>query len=139
MHYNGFVEAVHFADNIDPVSSSTQVNGTWTQMTGAAGVAIFHTGLIAATGTLTFQVRQAKDAAGTGAKAFKVAAAMTDTADNNHVIIRFRAEELDVNGGFDYVRIEAVAATAASLISAELYFTDLRNQPAPTTLWAQVV
>lgn len=139
MNFNNFAGDVHFADNISPISTSTQVNGAWTKPTGAAGVAVFHAGVIAATGTLTFQLTQAKDSSGTGAKAFKAATTLTDTADGSDVIIRFRAEELDIDAGFDFVRLEIVAATAASLVSAELYFTDLRYAPAVVSTWAQVV
>lgn len=139
MKYNQFVESVLLADAIVPASTSVQVNGSYVQAKGAAGVAVFHVGAIAAGGTLTFQIRQAKDSTGTGVKALKAATAFADTDDNKHVIIRFRAEELDVQNGFDYVRIECVAAVAASVIAAELYLYDVRFEPVATTLFAQVV
>ncbi len=126
-----FSEEQIILDTIPPISTAAQVNGAWVSMSGVArAVAKFNTGLIAATGTLTFQVRQAQDAAGTGAKALKASAAMIDTDDNKVRWIEIRAEELDVDGGFDFIRIEAVAAVAASLVFAELLGFVERYAPA---------
>lgn len=117
-----FNEAIVQLDRIGAISASTQTNGAWVSVANCPRfVAKLNVGLIAATGTLGFQVRQAQDAAGLNAKAFKVMApTYIDTDDNEDSWLDCRAEELDVDGGFDYVRIEVLAATAASLFSAEL-------------------
>lgn len=116
-----FSEAHELLDKIDPVSTDAEVDGSWIDVKKFHRlVAKFQVGAIASTGTLTFQVRQATSAAGAGAKALKATAAIDDTGDNKVHWLEIRGEEFDVNDGFHYARIEAVAATAASIVSGEL-------------------
>jgi hypothetical protein len=125
-----FSESHTLLDQIFPVSTSTQVNGNYVSLKHfQRAVAKFSVGAIAVGGTLTFQVRQAQDTSGTGVKALKAATAITDAGDNQHVWIEIRTEELDVDGGFDCVRIEAVAGTAASVVYAELIGFVSRFEP----------
>lgn len=132
-----FSESHDLLDSIRPQSTSTQVNGSYVSIKDYPRIiAKCAVGAIAATGTLTFQVRQAQDSSGTGVKALKASAALTDADDNKDIWLEIRAEELDVDNGFDHVRIEVVAATAASLVQAELLGFVGRYGPAsqPATL-----
>lgn len=140
MYTEKFTEAHELLDKISPVSSSTAVNGSWVSVAEVhRGVALFQTGLVAASGTVDFIIEQAQDSSGTGAKAFKAATQLTDAGDNESVAIEFRSEELDVDNGFYYVRISATCATAAALVSGELLGVVDRYGPAPTTPWQEVV
>lgn len=131
MYTERFSEAHDLIDSIFPVSTSTQVNGAWVDVKDFHRiVAKLKVGAIAATGTLVFQIQQATSAAGAGAKALKAAPSIGDTADNRDIWLEVKAEELDVDGGFRFVRIEAIAATAASIISAELLGVKGRYSPA---------
>jgi hypothetical protein len=134
---NQFNERHDLLDSIRPQSTSVQVNGSYVSIKDHPRiVAKCSVGAIAATGTLTFQVRQAQDSSGTGVKALKASAALDDTDDNQDIWLEIQAEELDVDNGFDHVRIEVVAATAASLVQAELLGFVGRYGPAaqPATL-----
>lgn len=117
-----FAEQLKTLQRISPQSTSVQVNGsTYVDTAGFHRfIAKFQVGAIAATGTLTLQVRQATSAGGAGAKALIASADLTDTGDDQDIWLEFKAEDLDVKNGFRYVRLEIVAATAASLVGAEL-------------------
>lgn len=125
-----FAESVAQVDVILPQSTSTQVNGSWVSVAQYERmVAKLATGNIASTGTITFQVRQAKDTSGTSAKALVAAAALGDTSDNTNIWLDIKGSDLDNDNGFSCVRIEIVAATAASLVFAELLGYVARYQP----------
>lgn len=132
-----FSEGYALLDVINPISTSTAINGTWTQV-GKFNrlIAKLQVGLIAAGGTLDFKIEQATNGAGAGAKPLKSITQLADTADNVQRWIEVKDEELDVNGGFDYVRITITGATAASLVSAELLGFIGRYEPVaqPATL-----
>ena len=139
MYTEKFTEQNELLDAINPISSSTQVNGSWIDLKKIhRGVAIFNVGLIAATGTLTCQLRQAKTAAGGTPIAFKVATALAAADDDVVIALNFRSEELE-DGGYRWVRLEMVAAVAASLISAELFGQVDRYSPASITNYEEVV
>lgn len=117
---------------VDPVSSAAAVSSAWVSVAGLARfLAIIQTGLIAATGTLNAKLEQATSAAGAGAKDItgKAITALADTADNKQILINCRTEELDVNGGFAFVRLTITPAVAASLISGVLLGFDAVFQP----------
>ena len=128
-----FSEGVELLQKIDPISVSVQTNG-------AAYVPIakfyrlvakFNTGVITATGTVTFRVAQAQDAAGTGAKVLKTDVGLVATTDNNKARwIEILGEEFDIANKFAFARLEIVAATAAGVYYAELLGYTERFQPA---------
>ena len=138
-----FVEEFKSLQRISPQSTSTQVNGSaYVDVSGFARfVAKFNVGAIASTGTLTVQVRQATSAAGAGVKALIASAALADTGDDQDIWLEFKAEDLDVDGGFKFVRLEIVAATAASIVGAELLGFVSRFEPVvqPATVIASKV
>ncbi len=121
---------------LDPISQgAATVTTAWVSMaTFENMVAVIHSGVLGASATLDAKLQQAQDGSGTGAKDItgKALVQLTKAAskDNKQAFINLRSEELDVNGGFSYVRLSVTVAVAASLISAELYGLDARYQPA---------
>lgn len=126
-----FIEQLKTLQRISPQSTSSQVNGAAYVDVGIFRrlVAKFNIGAIAASGTLTVQVRQAKDAAGTGVKALIASAAYISTDGNNDVWLEFKDEDCDIANGYHFVRLEIVAATAASVVSAELLGFNASYEP----------
>ena len=85
-------------------------NTTWLSMQNhQRGVFIIDTGAQAPNSTVDFALQQATDNAGTGAKVFTPAKAITQLTqvggdDDDLLIVEFRTEEMDVNNQFDFVR-----------------------------------
>jgi predicted metal-dependent phosphotriesterase family hydrolase len=61
------------------------------------------------------------------------------TGDNKQAFINLRPEQLDVNGGFRYVRLTLTVGAAASLISASLLGVHARQGTAADSNQAGVV
>lgn len=84
--------------------------------------------------TLDAKLQQATDSAGTGAKDItgKAITQLTQagTDSDKQALINCRSEELDVAGGFDYVRLSMTVATAASDCGAVVLGFDARYGPA---------
>lgn len=117
---------------IDPVSSAAAVSSAWVSLAEIARIlAVVQVGLIAATGTLNAKLEQATTSGGAGAKDItgKAITALADTADNRQILINCRTEELDVAGGFAFVRLTITPAVAASLIAGAIFGLDARYQP----------
>lgn len=109
----------------DPVSqaAATVTTGWVDARKFAEIVAILQTGVLGAAATLDAKLQQATSAAGAGAKdiaAKSVTQIVKATGDNKQVLINVRPEQLDVNGGFCFVRLSMTVGTAASLVSALL-------------------
>lgn len=111
---------------LDPVSQ-----GVATVTTGWVLAAAFHqlratlaVGVLGAAATVDAKLQQATDGAGTGVKDVTGSAITQLTkaaADDNKVVeINLDPNKLDVDGGFDYVRLSVTVAVAASLIAAIL-------------------
>lgn len=118
----------------DPISqAAATVTTGWLSMADAQAVlAVVHTGVLGAAATVDAKLRQAQDAAGTGAKDITgkgITQLVKASNDNNIAMINCRADELDVNGGFGYVQLSITVGVAASLISAEVYGFYHRYQP----------
>jgi hypothetical protein len=110
----------------DPISqAAATVTTGWLSMADCQAVlAVVHTGVLGAAATVDAKLRQAQDAAGTGAKDITgkaVTQLVKATNDNAQVMINCRSDELDVNGGFGFVQLSITVGTAASLISAEVF------------------
>lgn len=136
-----FSEVLQPLVNIGAVSTSGATNSSWVDVSNCSRfAAIIITGLIAAGGTMNAKLTQATSSGGAGAKDItgKAIAALADTADNQNFIIDVRADELDVNGGFKFVRIELTGAVAASLIAAILLGAPAQL-PATQTNWTQAI
>lgn len=125
-------ETIALLTTVDPISSSTAVSSAWVSLAEVARIlAVVQTGLIAATGTLNAKLEQATSGAGAGAKDItgKAITALADTGDNKQILINCRTEELDVAGGFAFVRLTITPAVAAALISGVIFGFDNRFQP----------
>lgn len=96
-------------------------------------LAVLAVGALDASGTVDAKLQQATDGSGTGAKdvSGKSITQLTQagTDSNKQVLINCRAEELDVNGGFDFVRLSVTVGTAASLLFAALFGVHGRYHP----------
>jgi len=100
-------------------------------------------GAMGAAATVDAGIEQASSATGTGAKAItgKVLTQLTQAgADNNSLAcIELQTEELDVNGGFEYIRFYVTIAVADCSYSANLFGTNSRYKPVPTTAWDEII
>lgn len=100
-------------------------------------------GVMGAGTTFTAGIEQAQDAAGTGAKAVtsKVLTSLTQAGadDNSLACIELQTEELDVNGGFEYIRFYTTIAGGDVSYAASLFGTIARYKPVPTTAWDEIV
>jgi len=94
----------------------------------------------ALTGTLDVALWQATNAAGAGAKviAGKAITQLAATDDYNQVIIELKTEELDVDGGFDYIRAQTVNG-AANIYGVFMFGTVPRFPPGTTAGWDEIV
>ena len=118
-------EALALLATIDPVS---QAAGTVTTGWVAMGdmkrlLALIQTGVLGAAATVDAKLQQAKDNAGTGAKDVAnkaIAQIVKATGDNKQALINLKPDELDVAGGFCYVRLSLTVGVAASLVGASL-------------------
>ena len=110
---------------IDPASiAAGTVTTGWVSAANHHNLlAVIQTGALGTAATLDAKLQQAGDSSGTGAKDIS-GRALTQivkaSGDNKQALINLRPEELDVNGGFAYVRLSLTVGTAASLASAQL-------------------
>ena len=106
-------------------------------------LAIISTGIMGASGTVDAKLQQATSAAGAGAKDVtgKAITQLQQAASgsNVHALINLRGQELDTNGGFNYVRLSITVGTAASLIAAKLLGLNPVYMPASANNDAAVV
>lgn len=119
-------EVMALLATIDPVSQAAgTVNTGWIDAGSAFGiVAALQTGVLGASATVDAKLQQAKDSSGTGAKDVSgksINQIVKASGDNKQAIINCRGQELDVEGGFRYVRLSVTVGTAASLIAAQVW------------------
>lgn len=110
---------------IDAASSVASQNTGWVKAGNFhAFLALLDVGVMTATGTVDMKFQQATDNAGTGAKDISPAKAITQLlaagGNNRQAMLNMKAADLDVDGGFGFIRLNVTAATAASLVSAAL-------------------
>ena len=140
MSYTERFTEVHYPLGLIPSEDYTMVQ--YTEYVSLANyhraVAVIHFGTL--NGPVNAGLQQASDTAGTGVKAItgKTITALTATDDEALVAIELRTEELDVDGGFDCVRLY-VTPTANAQFSAVLYGIEPRFMPTGTTNWTEVV
>lgn len=110
---------------LDPVSQSTGANTTvWVSAANFSNfVAIIQTGVLGTAATVAAKIQQATDSSGTLAKDI-TGKAITNLVkasnDNDQVMINFRADDLDVPGGFSYVGMVVTVGAAASIVGGVL-------------------
>lgn len=110
---------------LDPISqAAATVTTGWVDASKFAEIlAVIQTGVMGASGTLDAKLQQATDGTGTGAKDVTgkaITQIVKASGDNKQAMINLRPEQLDVNGGFRFVRLSITVGTAASLINALL-------------------
>lgn len=117
---------------IDPQSATTAKSTGWVKATENM-LAVISAGAFATSATLAAKLEQATSDAGAGAKDItgKAITALTEagTDDNKQALINLRAEELDVENDFDYVRLTLTPAVDAVLIHGQLFAFDANYQP----------
>lgn len=103
------------------------------------------TGVLGTSATVDAKIQQATDGSGTSAKDVTgkaITQIVKATGDNKQAIINLRADELDINNGFNYIQVTITVGTAASLVAAALHGAVAKNAPASAsnnTSVAQVV
>lgn len=106
-------------------------------------MAIIQAGVLGAAATLDAKFEQATDGGGTGVKDISPAKAIAQLVkasnDDNEAILQLWADELDVNGGFDFARLSLTIGAAASFSSAVVLGFDPHYGPASDNDLASVV
>lgn len=119
-------EMVAVVANIDPdaYAASTVTSGWVSLRDFGAVMAIIQAGTLGASATLDAKLEQATDTSGTSAKDItgKAITQLTQagTDSDKQSLINCRADELDVENGFDCVRVSLTVGTATSDAGAVL-------------------
>lgn len=140
-----FSEVLELADiaHADSVNPAT-LNGTFVNMENYHRAwLVVDVGDIVATGTVDVSIQQDDTGSGANAKAItgKAITQLTQAGGDSDdaVCIELRSEELDVAGGFNWIRFVIVVGTAAAEFSALLFLGCPRYAPVPVTGWTEVV
>ncbi len=112
----------------DPISqAAATVTTGWVSMADMDRLlAILQTGVLGGAATVDAKLQQAKDNAGTGVKDIPnkaIVQIVKATGDNKQALINLKQNDLDVAGGFSYVRLSITVGVAASQIAASLLGT----------------
>jgi len=148
MSYTQKFEEVHYVDLcvVPQVKAFGAIAYTdWYLMSNyQRGQFILMTGTMTATSTVDLSLQQDILGDGASAKAFDPAKAITQLTqaggDGDDLVgLQFRTEEMDVDGGFCYVRAGYTVGTANAAI-ALLFIKFIANYvPVPTTTWTELV
>jgi hypothetical protein len=130
-----FSEKAALLATLDPASvAAGTVTTAWVSLSNIGQItALLQTGVLGASATIDAKLRQATDAAGTGAKDINgkaIAQIVKATGDNIQVMIEARPEDLDVNSGYFFVGLSVTVGAAASLLAASLLGSAPRYFPA---------
>lgn len=122
---------------IDPDANTqaTYVTGWVPAKDFHAFMGIIMAGDLGSSATLNAKFEQANNANGTDVVKDVTGTAMTamtqaGTDSNKQAVINLRTEDLDVDGGFSYVRLSMTVGTATSDCAAVLLGVDGRYEPA---------
>jgi hypothetical protein len=130
---------------IDPqsVAAGASVSSAWVPLTSVNRVlATILTGAIGGGGTVDAKLQQATAPDGTGTKDVPDAALVQITAAagaSKQAHLNAQAADLDVNGGYAYLRVFVAAGTAAATVAAVLHGFDFREEPASDHAAASVI
>lgn len=105
-------------------------------------LAVITTGVLGTAATVDAKLQQATDSSGTGAKDITgkaITQIVKASGDNKQALINLNADELDVNGAFNYIRLTITVGAAASLVGGELFGGVAKNSPASALNDASVV
>ncbi len=129
---------------IDPASYAAEQN------TARAAVGNYHrfgvllsVGAMAGGATLDLDIEQHTLAVGGTTKNItgKSITQLTQAGGDGNCLVwvECQTEELDVDGGFDYVSVEVTPAVGAVIFGAVLFGAIPRYPPCPTTGWEEIV
>lgn len=112
-------EAAAVAATIDPDALGVgAISSDWVDMAVFPQVmAVAMAGVLGAAATLDAKLEQAQDGSGTGVKDITgkaITQLVKATDDGKQAIINCRGEELDINGGFSFVRLTMTVGAAIS-------------------------
>ena len=118
-------ESLAILATLDPASQAAATVTTGWVDAGQyfALMAIIKAGVFGASATVDAKLQQATDSTGTGAKdvAGKAITQLLAAGGNNRqALINMKGADLDVEGGFRYVRLSVTVGAAATLIDAAL-------------------
>ena len=145
MYTARFTEQVAFLDRMDPDSFDPAVYDTGNNLMQQYHrmVVILMVGDMDQGASVDLKLEQAT---GSGAGTRKDISGKSITTltqagsdDNKVVVIELRSEELDVDGGFDWVNAELTVADAAVELALLMLGTEPRYPPVPTTTLEEVV
>lgn len=130
-------DVIAVAAAIDPdVTTAGTVTSGWVSMADFGVVmAIVMAGTLGTNATIDAKIEQATSAAGAGAKDItgkaitQITEAGTDQSDTQ-AIIEVAGEDLDVDGGFAFVRLSITVGTATSDVGGLVMGMDARYKPA---------
>jgi hypothetical protein len=134
-----FTEVNELLARLPPLTYNGGVSTPWIAMNDFhRAIVIFSVGTL--TGTLDGAVFQATNLAGAGAKAVAGKAITQLAATDDEVIcgIELKTEELDVDGGFDCIRIQTVSS-AVNVFGVIVFGTTPRYAEVGVTEWDEVV
>ena len=142
-----FSEGAELLYRLAPVSvaSGAEVFTTYVHLEGFhRAIVKIAVGVMAGGSTIDAQLHQDYAAAGGGAPkhvAGKLITQLTQASGDSGstVLIELRSEELDVDGGFDWIALGYTVGTAASLMAIEIWGLEPRYRPVATTNLAEIV
>ncbi len=119
-------------------------NGAWLPMSNhQRAIFIVQVGAMTALSTVNFIVQQATNAAGAGVKAItgKAITQLTQASGdgNDLVAVEVRTEELDVSGGFVYIRGQLTVGTDTAYVGVLALRFIPNYPPVVTTGWTEIV
>ena len=117
----------------DANGAAAYVSAYVSMSTFAQVVAVVQTGILGTSATVDFKLVQATDSSGTGKKDITgkaITQLVKASNDDDQAVINCRADELDVDGYFDYVAMETTVGTATSDTSAIMLGMTPRYAPA---------
>ena len=128
-------EGLGLLATIDPASQAagTVTTGWVDQSNYFALMAVINVGAFGASATVDAKLQQSTDSGGTGVKDItgkSITQLLAAGGNNRQAVINAKEADLDTEGGFRYVRLSVTVATAATLVSAQLFGAIPRFMPA---------
>jgi hypothetical protein len=134
-------DRVALAGVIDPDANAAATYTTdWINMASFESLmAVVFAGTLGASATIDAKLQQATTAAGAGAKDVTGKAITQIATSDKQAVINLRAEELDVNNDFSFVRLSMTVGTAASDSGAAVFGLEPRYGPASNLAAASMI
>lgn len=127
-------DGIGLLGSVDPISQGAgTVTTGWVPVANFLSfMALISTGILGAAATVDAKIQQAQDSGGTGVKDITgkaITQIVKATGDGKQAMIDFRAQDLDTNNGFGFVRVSITVGVAASQVSAYLLGGNARFEP----------